>query len=331
MSISEELVLEQVTYLLDKGIYSIEYVGGDDFNFVRNFLPSLIPKTKTLFREKGIEGRIYVCTMALTTAQYSELKALGAESMIVWQETYDPKVYKKMIKKGPKASGILDNWNVAKNGNGFEFRYLSQERALKAGMQVALGSMLKLNDNLNYEILATIQHARSLIDRYHINYRYPIVIGMPLWNSIPTSATDNLPKGKEYIGPIFTYIAALYFLSLPAEKVWIFPNCRVSIKDQIEAVKAAGFFTSTEVKLGPGGYLPALLRKNAADEKYTTDIKKLIEKDLGIKFSSLKELESKLDLGEQFLHHYDTHEAYVQALKEVGLEIYPGVAMKPYL
>jgi hypothetical protein len=329
MSISEDLVLEQVNYLLDKGIYSIEYVGGDDFNFVRKLLPSLIPETKKLFKEKGVEGRIYICTMALTVAQYSELKALGADSMIVWQETYDPLIYRKMITKGPKAHGIQDDWRIQQNGNGYEFRYLSQERALKAGMQVALGSMLKLNDNLNYEILATIQHARSLIKGYPINHNYPIVIGMPLWNSIPTSVTDNLPKEKEYIAPIFTYIAAIYFLSLPAEKVWIFPNCRVSLKDQIEAVKAAGVFTSTEVKLGPGGYLPALLRKNAEDEKYISYIKGKIEKNLGIKYNTLQELERKLDLGEQFLHHYDTHEAYVKALEERGLEVQEAVSVKP--
>lgn len=164
-SISERLVLEQVNYLLDKGIYSIEYVGGDDFHFVRKTLPNLLSKTSELFKEKGIKGRIYICTMALTTNQYRELKSLGADAMIVWQETYDPLIYNKMITKGPKAWGIRDDWKIQKNGNGHEFRYLSQERALKAGMQVALGSMLKLNNNLNYEVLATIQHARSLIQK----------------------------------------------------------------------------------------------------------------------------------------------------------------------
>jgi len=234
-----------------------------------------------------------------------------------------------MITKGPKARGIRDDWKIQKNGNGHEFRYLSQERALKAGMQVALGSMLKLNNNLNFEVLATIQHARSLIQKYSIDYNYPIVIGIPIWNKIPTSVTDNCPNNQMDVGSIFYYIAAIYFLSLPPDKVWVFPNCRVHLRDQIEAVRAAGVFTSTEVKLGPGGYIPALISKNANNRKYLSFIKKQIEEDLGINYSSPEELERELDLGEQFLHHYDSHEVYIKAFKEAGLEVCASVTLKP--
>lgn len=131
------------------------------------------------------------------------------------------------------------------------------------------------------------------------------------------------------IGSIFSYITAIYFLSLPPDNVWIFPNCRVHLRDQIEAVRAAGVFTSTEVKLGPGGYIPALIKKNEGNKKYLSFIKKQIREDLGINYSSPEELERELDLGEQFLHHYDSHEVYIKAFKEAGLEICAAVSLKP--
>lgn len=323
--ISEALVLKQVRYLMKKGIYHIELVGGDDIHFVRSILPSLIKSIRLLAKEMEVPVKICFCTMALTSRQYRELKEAGADSMIVWQETYDPKCYRNYVIGGPKAHGITDGWQVDSSGDGYAFRLHSHERALEAGLEVAIGTILGLNENINFEILATINHARFLRERYPITLDKPLIIGMPTWNAITTPATDHRTDSIEKIDPYFSYIAALYFLSLPFSDTWVFPNCRVDIDTQIESVRVAGVFTSTEVKLGPGGYLPALLADMKKRGESTTALDVIIMEQSRGKYADTSEFLRYLDTKEQFLHYYDTHEAYVQRFSQAGLEIAHGL------
>jgi hypothetical protein len=329
MSISEYLIMEQVKYLVRKGIYYIEFVGGDDFNFVRNTLPSLVRSTRKLSQDMEVPLKICFCSMALTESQYRQLEGLGADSMIVWQETYDPACYRKHIVHGPKAKGITENWKVVHDGDGYSFRLESQERALRAGLEVALGSMLGLNENLNFEVLATIAHARYLIEKYGINEDIPLIIGMPIWNPITTPTTDNRPQSGWMIDPYFSYIAAIYFLALPKGRAWIFPNCRVGIEEQIEAVMAGGVFTSTEVKLGPGGYLPALLAEKRVNGQSTKELENIIASEMGISTLDLDSFSSCLNSKEQFLHHYYPHEVYLEKMNKAGLKVLKSPNLHP--
>jgi len=320
--ISEELIMEQVRYLVDKGIHYIECVGGDDFRFVRTVLPSLVRKTRALARSLGVRIKICFCTMALTENQYRELKELGADAMIVWQETYDRHCYDRQIASGPKAWGIGEDWKVLTGGDGYAFRLGAHERALRAGLEVALGTILGLNDNLNFEILATVRHARHLVKNHPVTARSPLVIGMPTWNEITTPATDNRPTGRERINPYFSYIAALYLLALPAGKAWVFPNCRVGIDEQVEAVKTAGVFTSTEVKLGPVGYLPALLARRRERGEDTAELEQLIEAEFGCSPADLPAFDRDLSVKEQFVHHYHSHDTYRQRMEQAGANLF---------
>ncbi len=321
LKISGDLIMEQVRYLVDKGIHYIEFVGGDDFRFVRTLLPSLVKRTRALGESLGVKLKICFCTMAMTENQYRELKDVGADSMIVWQETYDRTCYNRQIISGPKAWGIDDDWKILTGGDGFAFRLGAQERALRAGLEVALGSILGLNDNLNFEILATITHARQLMKHFPVTPQSPLVIGMPTWNEITTPATDNRPEGRARINPFFSYIAAVYLLALPGGRAWIFPNCRVGIDEQVAAVKAAGVFTSTEVKLGPGGYLPALLAQRRENGEDTTELERMIEAELGASAGDLAAFDQDLSVKEQFVHHYHSHDTYRERMEQAGLQL----------
>lgn len=321
LQISADLIMEQVRYLVGKGIHYIEFVGGDDFRFVRRLLPELVRRTRALGEELDARLKVCFCTMALTEAQYRELKALGADAMIVWQETYDRDCYNRQIISGPKAWGIDDDWKILTGGDGFAFRLGAQERALEAGLEVALGTILGLNDNLNFEILATVAHARRLMERFPVTRQSPLVLGMPTWNEITTPATDNRPAGRARINPYFSYIAALYLLALPDGRAWVFPNCRVGIDEQVEAVRAAGVFTSTEVKLGPGGYLPALLAEKRERGEGTGALERMIEEELGAPAADLAAFDRDLSVKEQFVHHYHAHDTYRERMEGAGLRL----------
>jgi 2-iminoacetate synthase ThiH len=304
LTISAQLVVLQTRYLVEKGIHHIELVGGDDTAFVRDTLPSLLPEIRNELPEGGMT---HFCTMALTGNQYRQLRHCGADSMIMWQETYDADLYHRSIPAGPKARGIDENFRVRRDGDGFRFRLESQDRAVREGLAVSVGSMLGLNPNLGFEMLATIDHARYLCETYRPEH--PVIVGMPTWNHITTPQTDRRPEHTLSVEESFSYLASVYFLALHLHDVWVFPNCRVSIAAQADAVRAAGVFTSTEVKLGPGGYLAAALGR-------------MPETDRQVVFTELPVLrdeEPELDEMEQFRHHHHPHEEYVREFAQRDL------------
>lgn len=315
ISIDSDIALMQIEYLANKGIGHIELVGGDDINLVKWQLPEIIPKARAIV-DRAQKGVISFCTMALTEAQYEKLRSHGADSMIMWQETYDETLYNACIQKGPKAKGLDENFKVPKDGDGYCFRLESQDRAARAGLGVSVGAMLGLNPNLAFEMLATISHARHLTDHYTLTH--PLIVGMPTWNKITTPETDNRPSEHVEIEPYFTYLASIYLLSLSDRDVWVFPNCRVSLQTQINAVEYAGVFTSTEVKLGPAGYMGNVLKAlpEEASEKTRTHIYHLIKSN-----SASTELQKVLDDAEQFQHHYHDHEVYENEMTSRGLEL----------
>lgn len=322
-----DLLMLQVEYLLDLGIHYIEFVSGDDIVAVRNQLPILLRETKKLFAARGIEGKTCFCTLALTENQYRALHDAGADAMIVWQETYDPEVFRSHVLDGPKAYGIREDWSWDSHGDGWLFRYQSQERALRAGLEVALGTMLGLNPNLVFEFLATVDHARYLVDHYPISADNPLIIGMPIWNPIPTPRADRRRNDLPNIELLFSPLAALYLLGLPFPSTWVFPNCRVPLETQVEAARVAGAFTSTEVKLGPGGYLPSVIQEMERKGRDTSSLRKRLTELLRENGDSLADLARALDEREQFVHHYHAHKAYADALARAGLRLIRGVRL----
>lgn len=316
-----DLAMLQVEYLVDNGIYYIEFVSGDDISVVRDLLPGLIRETRDLFKRKGVRGKISFCTLALTEQQYLELKDAGADNMIVWQETYDPALFSEHIKGGPKAFGITDHWKVDRGGNGCEFRIQSQERAMRAGLEVALGAMLGLNPDVTTDFLATVDHARYLMENYPVSREHPMIIGMPIWNAITTRETDLRPAERLDMNALFPALAGLYLLALPSDATWVFPNCRVPMNTQIEAAQVAGAFSSTEVKLGPGGYLPDIILRKRANGEDTSNLENQIYALLKETGSDVAQLRKLLDEREQFIHHYHGHARYCAAMEQAGLRL----------
>lgn len=79
------------------------------------------------FPSVGIE------VQALTAEEYAEVARAGADSMTMFQETYDPELYARLHLAGPKRN--------------FAFRLDAPQRAAEAGMRgVTLGALLGLGD-----------------------------------------------------------------------------------------------------------------------------------------------------------------------------------------
>jgi len=309
LSLSEAGISEQLDILIRHGFSHFEIVAGDDLAFIKNRLKDTVRYFKERIKLAGINGRVSICLTPLHKNHYVDLKLSGLDCVLTWQETYDELAYKKFITKGPKAQGIDESYKIVSDGSGYNARLESYDNAIVAGLQVGMGVMIGLSDYPEADILALLNHAQILI-RKHKSIIKPIIFGMPIWNKITTAAADKKNEHVSKISPEheFEFIAALYLLSLPDYSAWIFPNCRVSKETQIAAIRTAGFFTSTMVRVGPGGYLL---------EQKDEDFEKFFEKK-----STNKNL-SRQDIlmGEQFLHHYDSHESYLQLFSESNMKV----------
>ncbi|MFO7988558.1 MAG: radical SAM protein, partial [Desulfotignum sp.] len=84
----------------------------------------------------------------MTETDYRVLKQAGADSLTVYQEVYDPTIYKTVHPKGPKSD--------------YTFRLLTPERGAAAGFRaVNIGPLFRLGDPASEAFMARL-HARHL-------------------------------------------------------------------------------------------------------------------------------------------------------------------------
>lgn len=89
----------------------------------------------------------------LETEEYEELIRAGVDSLTIYQETYDEKIYDDIHLSGPKKN--------------YRYRLEASERACNAGMRsVNIGALLGLND-WRKDAFYTALHARYLQDTYN--------------------------------------------------------------------------------------------------------------------------------------------------------------------
>lgn len=75
------------------------------------------------------------------------------------------------------------------------------------------------------------------------------------------------------------------------------------------------------MKLGPGGYLPAVIRHKESRGEDTAPLRRRILDEFGMDCADLAKMEDDLDEGEQFIHHFHSHKTYVERMAERGLEV----------
>lgn len=107
------------------------------------------------FPSVGIE------VQALTAEEYAEVAKAGADSMTMFQETYDPVLYARLHLAGPKRN--------------FAFRLDAPQRAAEAGMRgITLGALLGLGD-WRLDMYMAAMHGRWLQRRFpHIELAFSL-------------------------------------------------------------------------------------------------------------------------------------------------------------
>ncbi len=315
--ITVNAIRTQARTLAAKGISHFEIVGGDDLRFFKTDLEPMIQALKEETTAVLPEARVSMCFTAMHEEHYEQFKASGLDCVLTWQETYSEDLYNFHISSGPKATGINRDFQVEQKGNGFLDRLKSNESAVRVGLQVGIGSIIGLADNTEADILSVIMHGRKLAEHYPEEIQ-PIIIGMPAWNAITTTNTDNrMALGFKFddFESRFELISSIYLLGFPDHLAWVFANGRVSPEIQMDCIETAACFTSTLVQIAPGGYLEFDDDGNLIGDHEQMFLKSTVPLD---------ELKKDIVLsGEQFSHYFATHEEYLAMFADRQLTAVP--------
>lgn len=156
-SLSIDEAEAEAKILAEQGFGHLLLVSGEDRNSVPvEYFEKLIKRLNPRFAAIAIE--IY----PLTEDEYARLMKAGADSLTLYQETYDRERYREVHPFGPKRD--------------FEYRLASIERAARAGITfIGIGTLLGLSD-WRFDQFYTGLHARWLSRTY---WRSQISISFP--------------------------------------------------------------------------------------------------------------------------------------------------------
>jgi 2-iminoacetate synthase len=141
-------VRSEAAHLLQAGFRHLLLVAGEHPKFIP--VDYLEEVTRLLHREAP---SLAVEVAPLDEAEYRRLTEAGCEGLVVYQETYDRKVYDAIHVKGPKKD--------------FDSRLETPERGARAGMRrIGIGVLLGLSPDWRRDTIALVAHAQFLMRHY---------------------------------------------------------------------------------------------------------------------------------------------------------------------
>jgi 2-iminoacetate synthase len=157
VTLSIEEVLREAQALREQGFRNILLVAGEHPKFVsNNYLRDCV---------RALHGEIPSVSLEvgpMETDEYRPIVAAGADGLVVYQETYDRKIYDDMHTAGPKRN--------------FDWRLETAERAYAAGFRrLGIGALFGLSD-WRYEAICVAAHADFLL---HHCWKAQLTISLP--------------------------------------------------------------------------------------------------------------------------------------------------------
>jgi 2-iminoacetate synthase len=170
----------------------------------------------------------------METEEYRPLVAAGADGLVVYQETYDRKVYAEMHTAGPKRN--------------FDWRLETPERAYAAGFRrLGIAALFGLSD-WRYEALSVAAHAEYLLRH--------------CWKSVVTIALPRLRPCAGEFEPL-THITDRELAQLICAFRLMFPDVGIVLSTREEPRLRDGLLPlgvtmmSAGARTEPGGYTGA--------------------------------------------------------------------------
>ena len=214
-----------------------------------DYLGDAVRRLKRFFASVSIE--VY----PLHVEEYRQLKAAGVDGMTVFQETYDPVVYKAVHLGGKKRD--------------YAWRLDAPERAAQSGLRsVNIGALLGLAEPRR-EIFRTGLHARYLEDHY---LQTEVAVSLPRLNAaeggfLPVYRVDDR---------LFVQMMTALRIFLPRAGLTLSTRERAAFRDKLLGLGATRFSAGSIT--GVGGYaVPARPMDEPTPQFEITDARSVAE------------------------------------------------------
>jgi len=177
--------------------------------------------------------RINVEAAPMKVEEYKQLKDHGIGTYVIFQETYNREVYKKMHPVGLKAD--------------FDWRITAIERAFDAGIDdVGVGALLGLYD-YRFEVLGQLMHINAFEKKNGIG---PHTISVPRLRPALGWGLENIPYLVN--DEDFKKIVAIYRLAVPYTGIILSTRENPVLRDELLSIGVSQI--SAGSKTSPGGY-----------------------------------------------------------------------------
>ncbi|MFZ5985904.1 MAG: [FeFe] hydrogenase H-cluster radical SAM maturase HydG [Bacillota bacterium] len=177
--------------------------------------------------------RINVEAAPMKVEEYKELKEAGIGTYVIFQETYNREVYKKMHPIGLKAD--------------YDWRITAIDRAFEAGIDdVGVGALLGLYD-YRFEVLGLLMHCMHFEEKYGVG---PHTISVPRLRPALGWGLDEIPYSVNDMD--FKKIIAIYRLAVPYTGIILSTRERAEFRDELLSIGVSQI--SAGSKTNPGGY-----------------------------------------------------------------------------
>jgi 2-iminoacetate synthase len=175
---------------------------------------------------------VSVEVQAFDRAAYELFIGAGCEGLVIYQESYDPRTYGDFHLKGNKRF--------------FDWRLGSPERGAEAGMRrLGIGTLLGLNPDWRFEVLALAAHARFLMKRF---WRCELTVALPRLE--PAAGFDRPPQALT--DAEFALALAALRLALPDAGIVLSTRERPRLRDGLARLGVTHMSAGSRTE--PGGY-----------------------------------------------------------------------------
>ncbi|MEN8906100.1 MAG: [FeFe] hydrogenase H-cluster radical SAM maturase HydG [Clostridiales bacterium] len=225
-----EQIVDEAKTIEDQGHKRILLICGEDKNKTGG--THLAEAMKEIYKNTGIR-RINVEAAPMTVEEYRYLKEAGIGTYVIFQETYNRKVYKKMHPTGTKSN--------------YDWRINSLDRAFEAGIDdLGLGALLGLND-YKYEVIAILKHVEYLEKKFKVG---PHTISVPRLRPAFGWGLDEIPYKVN--DEDFKKIVAIYRLAVPYTGIILSTRESAELRDELLDLGVSQI--SAGSRTNPGGY-----------------------------------------------------------------------------
>jgi 2-iminoacetate synthase len=243
-ALDQEEIATEVECLLAQGHKRLVLVAGEDGP--GGGLDYILSAIRTVYRvRRGTENirRVNVNIAPLEVEGFRHLREAGIGTYQLFQETYHRETYRTMHPRGIKAD--------------YDWRLGCMDRAMLAGIDdVGIGPLFGLYD-WRFELLATLQHARHLEERFGCG---PHTISMPRIEPAAGSTTSEAPP-YAVTDEDFRKIIAIIRLAAPYTGMILSTRERSEVRR--EAMRLGISQISAGSRTNPGGYEEDALKAGA--------------------------------------------------------------------